>query len=63
MNKMAEENRLIKQAVLGTYERIKCNYSRSSNNAKDDSGKQMSQSGKKYVQFKSNTNTGTNHQQ
>ena len=59
MNEMAEENRLIKQAVLGTYERMKGKYSnsrnRNQNNPKDDSGKQMSQSGKKSVQFKSNT--------
>ena len=46
MNEMAEENRLIKQAVLGTYERTKGNFSRSGNNAKDDNGKQISQSGK-----------------
>ena len=26
MNEMAEENRLIKQAVLGTFERMKGNY-------------------------------------
>ena len=49
MNEMAEENRLIKQAVLGTYERMKGNYSRMRNNAKDDNGKHMSQSGKKLV--------------
>ena len=52
MNEMVEENRLIKQSVLGTYERMKGNYSRSRNNAKDDNGKQMSQSGKKSVQVK-----------
>ena len=34
---------------------------RNQNNTKDDSGKQMSQSGKKSVQFKSNTSTGTSH--
>ena len=68
MTKMAEENRLIKQAVHGTYERRKGNYSRlrnkissNKNNAKDDNSKQMSQSGKKSVQFKSNANTGTIH--
>ena len=62
---MAEENRLIKQAVLGTYERMKGEYSnlrnKIQNNPEDDTGKQMSQSGKKSVQFKSNTNTGINH--
>ena len=51
MNEMAEENRLIKQAVLGTYERMKGKYSnlrkRNQNNPKDDNGKQMSQSNKK----------------
>ena len=68
MNEMVEENRLIKQAVLETYERMKGNYSRlmnkissNQNNAKDDHSKQVSQSGKKSVQFKSNANTGTNH--
>ena len=61
MNEMAEEDRLIKQAVLGTYERMKGNYSKLRNNAKDDNGKQVSQSGKRSVQFKSNVNTGTNH--
>ena len=59
--KWQEENRLIKQALLGTYKRIKGNFLRSRNNAKDDMAKQISQSGKKSVQFKSNTNTGTNH--
>ena len=58
---MKLSNRLIKQAVLCTYERMKGNYSRLRNNGKDDNGKQMIQSGKKSVQFKSNTNTGTNH--
>ena len=65
INEVEEENRLIKQAVLGTYERMKGNYSnsknRNQNNPKDGNGKQMSQRGKKSVQFKSNTNTGTNH--
>ena len=46
MNEMAEENRLIKQAVLGTYERMKGQYSnlrnKNQNNPKDDSGKRMS---------------------
>ena len=62
---MAEENRLIKQALLGTYERMKGKYpnsrNRNQNNPKDDSGKQISQSGKKSVQFKSNTSTRTSH--
>ena len=61
MNGMAEGNRLIKQTLFGTYEGMKGNYSRSRNNAKDDNGIQMSQSGRKSVQFKSNTITGTNH--
>ena len=68
MNEMVEENRLIKQAVLGTYERMKGNYSKlrnkitsHQNNTKDDNNKQMSQSGKKSVQSKSYANTGTNH--
>ena len=46
MNEMAEENRHIKQAVLGKYERTKGNYSRSrnkvssnQNNDKDDNSK------------------------
>ena len=67
MNGMMEENRLIKQAVLDTYKRIKGNYPRlrnkissTQNNAKDDNSKQMSQSGKKSVQLKSHANTGTN---
>ena len=42
MNEIAEENRLIKQAVLGTYGRMKGKYSRLRNNAKDDNGKQIS---------------------
>ena len=48
MNEMAKENRLIKQSVLGTYERMKGNYSRvrskissNQNNAKDDNSKQI----------------------
>ena len=53
MNGMAEENRLIKQGVLGTYERMKDIYpisrNRNQNNPKDDSGKQVSKSGKKSV--------------
>ena len=65
MNKMAKENRLIKQAVLGTYEKMKGKYpisrNRNQNNPKDDSGKQISQRGKKCVQFKSNTSTITGH--
>ena len=65
---MAEGNRHIKQAVVGTYERMKGNYSMSRNKissnqniAKDDNSTQMGQIGKKSVQFKSNANTGTNH--
>ena len=50
INKMAEDNRLIKQAMLGTYEKMKGRYPISrtgnQNNPKDDSGKQISQSGK-----------------
>ena len=65
MNEMAEENRFIKQEVIGTYERMNGKYpisgNRNQNSSKDDSGKQMSQSGKKSVQFKSNTSTGTGH--
>ena len=65
MNGMAEENRLIKQAVLGTYKNMKSGYpvsrTRNQNNSKDDSDKQMTQSGKKSVQFKSNTSTETSH--
>ena len=65
MDEMAEENRLIKQSVLGTYERMKGKYlnlsNRKQNNPKDDSDKQMSQSSRKSVQFKSNTSTRTNH--
>ena len=65
MNEMAEENRLMKQAVLGTYEKMKGKYqisrNKNQNNPKDDSGKQISISGKKSVQFKSNTGTGTGH--
>ena len=34
---------------------------RNQNNPKDDSDKQISQSDKKFVQFKSNTSTGTGH--
>ena len=55
MNEMTEEVRLIKQTVLGTYERMNGKYSnsrnRNQNNPKDDSGKQMSQSGKKSVRL------------
>ena len=65
MNEMAEENRLIKQTVLGTYERMKGKYpisrNRNQDNPKDDSGKQVSQSSKKSVQFKFNTITRTGH--
>ena len=65
MNKMVEENRLIKQVMFGTCEKMKGRYpisrNRNLNNSKDDSGKQISQSGKKYVQFKSNTSPGTGH--
>ena len=65
MNEMAEENRLLKQAVLSFYEKMKSRYpvsrTRNQNNPKDDSGKQISQSGKKSGQFKSNTSTGTSH--
>ena len=65
MNEMAKENRFIRQAVLGIYERMKGKYpisrNRNQNNPKDDSGKQMSHSGKKSVQFKSNTSTGASH--
>ena len=64
-NEMAEENRLIKQPVLGTYDRMKVKYpisrNRNQNNSKDDSGKQISQSCKKSVQFKSNISIGTGH--
>ena len=64
-DKMAEEKKLIKQAVLGTYEKMKGKYpisrNKNQNNPKDDSGKQISQSSKKSVQFKSNTSTGTSH--
>ena len=56
MNEMMEDNRLIRQAVPGTYERMKGNHLRSrdkissnQNNAKDDNRKQMSKSGKKSV--------------
>ena len=59
---------LIKQAVLSTYERTKDNYSRSrnkifsnQNSAKNDNSKQLSQSGKKSIQFRSKVHTGTNH--
>ena len=62
---MAEENRLIKQAVSGTYEKIKSRYpvlrTRNQNSSKDNSDKQINQSDKKSVQFKSNTGTGTGH--
>ena len=68
MNEIAEENRLIKHAVLGTYERMKGNYSRlrdkissNQNKAKDDNSKQLSQSGRKSIQFQSKANTGTIH--
>ena len=65
MNKMVEENGLIKQAVLDTCERMKDKYpisrNRNQNNPKDDSGKQMSQSDEKSVQFKSNTSTRNGH--
>ena len=51
--------------MLGTYERMKGKYSnsrnRNPNNPKDDSGKQMSQSSMKSVQFKSHTSTRTGH--
>ena len=63
--KWGKENRLIKQAVLATYGKMKGKYpiprNRNQNNPKDDSGNQISQSGKKSVQFKSNTNTRTGH--
>ena len=63
MNKIVEENRLINQTVLGTYEKMKGRYpvsrTKNQNNPKDNSGKQISQSIKKSVQFKSNTSTGT----
>ena len=63
MNGMVEENRHIKQAVLGTYEKMKGRYpvsiTRNQNNPKDYSGKQISQSSKKSVQYKSNTSTET----
>ena len=46
MKEMTEENKLINQVVLGTYERMKGNYSRLrnkipsiKNNAKDDNSK------------------------
>ena len=65
MNEMAEENRLNKQAVLGTYEKMKSRYpvlrTRNQNSSKYDSGNQISQSGSKSIQFKSNTSTGTSH--
>ena len=65
MNEVAEENRLIKQAVLGTCEGMKGKYpisrKRNQNSHKDDSGKQISQSEKKSVQFKSNSSTGNGH--
>ena len=58
MNEMAEHNRLIKQAVFGMHERMKGNYSRlmnkissNQNNSKEDNNTQMSQSGRKSVQF------------
>ena len=53
MNKMTEENRLIKQAVLGTYKKMKSrnqvSRTRNQNNSKDESGKQISQGNKKSV--------------
>ena len=65
MNEAAEENRPIKQAVLGTYEKMKSRYpvlrSRNQNSSKGNSDKQVSKSGKKSIQFKSNTSTGTGH--
>ena len=65
MNEMAEENRLIKQAVFGTYEKMKSRYPvlriRKQNSSKDDSDKKTSQCGKKSIQFKTNTSTGTSH--
>ena len=51
--------------MLGIYEKMKSRYlisrARNQNDSKDDSGKQISQSSKKSVQFKSNTSTGTSH--
>ena len=68
MNEMVEENKLIKQAVLSTYERTKDNYLRSrnkmltnQNNSKNDNSKQVSQSGKQSIQFRSKVQTVTNH--
>ena len=50
MNEITEENRLIKQTVLVTYERMKGKCSnlrnRNQNNPKDDSDKQINQSSK-----------------
>ena len=67
MNEMVE-NRLIKQAVLSTYERTKGNYSRprnkmlpNQNNSKSDNSKLVNQSGKKSIQLRSKGQTGTKH--
>ena len=63
MNEMAEENRLINQALhlWNTKGKYPISRDRNQNNPKDDSGKQITQSGKKSLQFKSNTSTGTGH--
>ena len=59
------KKRLTKQAVLGTYEKMKGRYpvsrTRNQNNPKDESDKQISQICKNSVHFKSNTSTGTGH--
>ena len=65
MNKMAQENRLIKQTVLCTYKKMKSRYSvlrtRNQNNSKDDSDKQINQSSKKSIKFKPNSGTEIGH--
>ena len=51
--------------MFDTYEKMKGRHpvsrNRNQNTPKDDSGKQISQSGKESVQFKSNTSSGTGH--
>ena len=47
--------------MKGDYSRLRNKISSNQNNAQDDNSKQMSQNGKKSVQFKSNADTGTNH--